>query len=109
MLATVLYLDMLNASVSVRNVDVALNFEPGEPGVAVSPSRIFNTGDLVGGTTIDFDSGGTRGEAFGKVNLVAQVAVMEDDIRAISPEQVERTITKMKEIGAEISPGSPRG
>ena len=138
---------------SAQDVDVALNFESGEPGVAVSSRRgytgwrletkgkrshssrvfseevgagaiyeiariltrfyqelrhepllTFNPGVLVGGTTVQFDAEATRGEAFGKVNVVAQHANVQGDIRAISTEQVQRTISKMKEIAAQNLP-----
>lgn len=140
---------------AARDVDFALNFEPGEPGVAVSSRRgytgwrlettgrsshssrvfdetvgagaiyevariltgfyenlrdeqllTFNPGAIVGGTTVSFDSDATRGVAFGKVNVVAQSAIVEGDIRAISPEQVERTKRRMQDIAADSLPHS---
>lgn len=140
---------------AARDVDFAFNFEPGEPGVAVSSRRgytgwrlettgrsshssrifdesvgagaiyeiariltgfyetlrdepllTFNPGAIVGGTTVSFDSDATRGVAFGKVNVVAQSAIVEGDIRAISPEQVERTKHRMEEIVADSLPHS---
>lgn len=140
---------------AAKDVDIALNFEPGEAGVAVSSRRgytgwrlethgnsahssqifsekvgagatyeiariltrfyeelraesllTFNPGALVSGTNVTFDSDTTRGDVFGKVNVVARHAIVEGDIRGISPEQVERTIARMRAIAAQNLPGT---
>jgi len=137
-----------------RRSDIALNFESGEEGVAVTSRRgytgwrlettgrsshssqvfspdvgagaiyemsrilsvfyetlredepllTFNVGALVGGTEVSFDSDETAGEVFGKVNVVPVHAITEGDIRAISPEQVERTVRRMEAVTAENLP-----
>lgn len=136
-----------------READIALNFESGEAGVAVTSRRgytgwrlettgksshssqifseevgagaiyelsriltgfyetlraepllTFNVGAVVGGTRAEFDSASTSGEVFGKVNVVPVKAITEGDIRAISVEQVERVVGKMREIVADNLP-----
>lgn len=136
-----------------RKADIALNFESGETGVAVTSRRgytgwrlettgrsshssqifsdevgagaiyelsrilttfyetlraepllTFNVGAVVGGTRAEFDSASTSGEVFGKVNVVPVKAITEGDIRAISVEQVERVVGKMRGIVADNLP-----
>ena len=45
-------------------------------------------GVVVGGTTADYDAARNRGTAFGKDNVVAGIAVVEGDLRTVSPEQL---------------------
>ncbi len=64
----------------------------------------FNPGLILGGTELDHDAVAKSGTAFGKDNVVAQSVVVTGDIRALSPEQVERVQRKMKEIVAQNRP-----
>ena len=66
----------------------------------------YNVGLIGGGTTADLDSGRIRLEATGKTNIIAPVAVARGDLRAISPEQIERTRAKMRAIVAQSLPRS---
>ena len=60
-------------------------------------------GTIQGGTDVDYDPQQNRGKTFGKTNVVAQNAIVHGGIRAISPEQLERAKTKMREIvGASL-------
>jgi len=64
----------------------------------------FNPGVILGGTTIEYDSEKSGGTAFGKSNVVAQTAVVRGDLRAVSPEQLQRAETIMKSIVATHLP-----
>ena len=58
----------------------------------------FNPGLVVGGTIIKADTTGTEGTAAGKRNVVAEHAEVSGDLRALSPEQLKRAQTAMRQI-----------
>jgi len=58
----------------------------------------FNPGVLLGGTFVDFDAQTSKGNAFGKSNVVAQTALVKGGLRFISEDQKERARAKMREI-----------
>lgn len=58
----------------------------------------FNPGTLLGGTFVNFDSSTSKGDVFGKGNVVAQKAVARGGLRFISEEQKERAREKMREV-----------
>ncbi|WP_347922569.1 M20/M25/M40 family metallo-hydrolase [Pontimicrobium sp. SW4] len=58
----------------------------------------FNPGIILGGTQVDYNSELTKGNAFGKTNVVAQTAVVEGGLRFISEEQKEKARAKMRNI-----------
>lgn len=64
----------------------------------------FNPGVLLGGTFVNFDEATSKGDAFGKSNVVAQKAIVKGGLRFISEEQKERARTKMREIAANNLP-----
>ncbi len=64
----------------------------------------FNPGLILGGTEVELDSAGKRGNAAGKTNIVANSARVMGDLRYLSNEQRERAKTKMKAIVAESLP-----
>lgn len=64
----------------------------------------FNPGIMLGGTEFNYDSELTKGDAFGKTNVVAQTAVVEGGLRFISEEQKENARIKMREIVNENLP-----
>ncbi|UJH66656.1 M20/M25/M40 family metallo-hydrolase [Allomuricauda sp. SCSIO 65647] len=66
----------------------------------------FNPGILMGGTFIDFDTKTSKGDVFGKGNVVAQKAIARGGLRFISEEQKERARNKMREIVAESLPNT---
>ncbi len=58
----------------------------------------FNPGFIIGGTDLNLNEDQTGGSAFGKNNVVAQKTIVHGDIRAVSPQQ----LNKAKEIMNEI-------
>jgi glutamate carboxypeptidase len=64
----------------------------------------FNPGVLLGGTFVNYDELTSKGDAFGKTNVVAQKAVVKGGLRFISEEQKERARAKMREIVADNLP-----
>lgn len=58
----------------------------------------FNPGFIIGGTNLDINDNNTGGTVFGKNNVVAEKAIVHGDIRATSPEQLERAQRIMKQI-----------
>ena len=63
----------------------------------------FNPGMIVGGTAIEHPEQ-ARGTAFGKTNVVAQTAVAVGDLRTLSPEQLDHTRSRMRDIVARSLP-----
>jgi glutamate carboxypeptidase len=68
------------------------------------PLLTFNPGAIVGGTTVTFDREHSRGTAAGKGNVIAAQALVEGDVRAISPEQLASAKQAMQAIAADASP-----
>lgn len=64
----------------------------------------FNPGTLLGGTFVNFDASTSKGDVFGKSNVVAQKAMVRGGLRFISEEQKERARTKMRAIIADNLP-----
>ncbi|MBA4746052.1 MAG: M20/M25/M40 family metallo-hydrolase [Muricauda sp.] len=64
----------------------------------------FNPGVLLGGTFVNYDELTSKGDAFGKTNVVAQKAVVKGGLRFISEGQKERARAKMREIAANNLP-----
>jgi glutamate carboxypeptidase len=58
----------------------------------------FNPGTIVGGTTVEHDPIQTRGTAFGKTNVIAEHAVVQGDMRTLSPEQLAKAKETMQGI-----------
>ena len=58
----------------------------------------FNPGVLIGGTFVEFDSQQSKGEAFGKSNVVAQTAIVKGGLRFISEDQKNKAREKMRAI-----------
>lgn len=66
----------------------------------------FNPGTIVGGTEIGYDSGISKGTAYGKTNVVAQSARVDGGLRFISEEQKERAREAMRAVVAHPLPGT---
>jgi glutamate carboxypeptidase len=66
----------------------------------------FNVGLIGGGQSAQLDEGKIRLQATGKTNIIAATAVARGDLRAISPEQIERVRAKMRAIVAQSLPGA---
>jgi len=64
----------------------------------------FNAGAIVGGTDIDYDLTNTRGEAFGKTNIVPRRVFVHGGLRTISTEQLARAREAMRAIVADHLP-----
>ncbi|MDN5204488.1 M20/M25/M40 family metallo-hydrolase [Fulvivirgaceae bacterium BMA10] len=58
----------------------------------------FNPGVILGGTFVEFEEALSKGDAFGKSNVVSQTAVVTGGLRFISEAQKERARAKMREI-----------
>lgn len=58
----------------------------------------FNPGVLLGGTFTELDEMTSKGNAFGKSNVVSQTAIVKGGLRFISEEQKEDARSKMKAI-----------
>lgn len=58
----------------------------------------FNPGMILGGTFVDYDEQNSKGNAFGKSNVVAQTAVVKGGLRFISDEQLQNARARMREI-----------
>lgn len=61
----------------------------------------FNPGFIVGGTETSHDADASTGTAFGKTNVIAESVHVRGDIRAITPEQLEKAQDRMREIVAD--------
>lgn len=64
----------------------------------------FNPGHIIGGTNITHDEESSSGTAFGKNNVVAESTIVTGDLRAVSPEQLDRARARMEAIVAENFP-----
>jgi len=62
----------------------------------------FNPGVIVGGSSASLD--GANGTASGKINVVAETAIVKGDLRFISEEQKEKAHQKMRDIVAKHLP-----
>jgi glutamate carboxypeptidase len=66
--------------------------------LAGEPYLTFNPGVMLGGTSLAFDPEQSRGEAFGKTNVIAEHTLVSGDLRALSTEQFTRAKQMMTEI-----------
>lgn len=64
----------------------------------------FSPGVLLGGTSVEFDPQQARGTAFGKSNVVAGRAVVQGDLRTVSPEQLASAKERMRQVVAARLP-----
>lgn len=64
----------------------------------------FNPGRILGGTAVEHNPADNSGSAFGKNNVVAEHALVTGDIRAVSPQQLERVKDKMRFIVGQHLP-----
>ena len=66
----------------------------------------FNAATVVGGTTVSFDAAQAKGTASGKTNIVSQKTIVSGDIRCLTDEQIQNTVTRMKAIVANNLPNT---
>ena len=65
----------------------------------------FGAGILLGGTSVDYDEETDRGTAFGKTNVIPQTVIVAGDLRALTGEQLEGAMERMRKI---VSANLPR-
>jgi glutamate carboxypeptidase len=70
------------------------------------PNLTFNVGLIAGGATAELDPGRIRGTATGKPNIIPPIAIARGDLRALSLDQQQRVMAKMKEIVGRHLAGS---
>lgn len=58
----------------------------------------FNPGFIAGGSAVNYEESKSGAFVTGKNNVIAQEAIVEGDIRAVSPQQLEKAKKIMKEI-----------
>jgi glutamate carboxypeptidase len=68
------------------------------------PYLSFNAGTILGGTEVAYDAAATRGQAFGKTNVVPSYAIVDGGIRTLSDEQLERVRGAMRDVVARSLP-----
>jgi glutamate carboxypeptidase len=78
-------------------------------GMAGEQYLTFSPGAIVGGTTAEYDPAQNRGTAFGKDNVVAGTAIVEGDLRTVSPEQLASAKERMRSIVAAHLPHTQAG
>lgn len=66
----------------------------------------YNVGLIAGGTTARLDKDQVRADVTGKTNIIAAEALARGDLRAISQDQVDRSVAKMRGIVAQSLPGA---
>jgi len=66
----------------------------------------FNVGLIAGGDSATLEPGRVRISATGKTNVIASSAIARGDLRAMTPEQIERTREKMRAIVGRALPGA---
>ena len=65
-----------------------------------------NPGVILGGTQLDYDKTNSKGNAFGKGNVIAQIAMAEGDLRFLTMQQEKNAREKMLEIVNQHLPGT---
>jgi glutamate carboxypeptidase len=70
------------------------------------PNLTFNVGLVAGGATAELDRDLIRATATGKSNIVPPIAIARGDLRALSLDQQERVMAKMREIVGRHLAGS---
>lgn len=66
----------------------------------------LNPGAVVGGTTVSFDSLETSGTAAGKLNIIAPSAIVQGDLRFMTPGQLDSARSSMRAIVSSSLPGT---
>ena len=66
--------------------------------LSTEPHLTFNPGTIVGGTSVEHDPVQTNGTAFGKTNVIAEHAIVQGDMRTLSPEQLAGAKKAMEAI-----------
>ena len=72
----------------------------------IEPGLTFNPGVILGGTDVGYDEALSRGNAFGKTNVIANRVIVKGDLRYLDYAQRDRAQAKMREIVAQSLPGT---
>jgi len=72
--------------------------------LAGQPHLTFNPGVALGGTAVTLDAPENQGSVSGKTNVVAKEAVVQGDLRTLSPEQLAEAKAVMRDIVARPLP-----
>lgn len=72
----------------------------------IEPDLTFSPGLILGGTDVDVDAIGDKGQAAGKTNVISRVATVKGDLRYLSYEQRDRARAKMRAIVGQNLPGT---
>jgi glutamate carboxypeptidase len=70
----------------------------------IEPNLTFNVGTILGGTEASYNAQTSKGEAFGKTNVIPKIALAEGDLRYLTHEQRDTTYARMREIVAKHLP-----
>jgi glutamate carboxypeptidase len=70
------------------------------------PGLTFNPGLIVGGSEVAADTAASRGNAFGKTNVIAAGALVKGDLRYLDYAQRDRAQARMQAIVAQHLPGA---
>ncbi len=65
-----------------------------------------NPGVILGGTQLDYDKANSKGNAFGKENIIAQTAMVEGDLRFLTSQQEKSARKKILAIVKQHLPGT---
>ncbi len=74
--------------------------------LSTEPNLTFNPGVIIGGTDVTYHEDQNGGTASGKNNIVSKDVVVTGDIRAMSPEQLKKAQSVMKEITSRHLPNT---
>jgi glutamate carboxypeptidase len=70
------------------------------------PNLTFNVGLIAGGATAELDKDLIRATATGKTNIIPPIAIARGDLRALSLDQQQRVMAKMRDIVGRHLAGS---
>lgn len=70
----------------------------------IEPGLTFNPGVILGGTDVNYDAAQSRGNAFGKSNVIANAVTIKGDLRYLDYPQRDRAHAKMRAIAAASLP-----
>lgn len=72
----------------------------------VEPNLTYSVGLIAGGATAELEDNGLKGVETGKTNVIPGIAIAKGDIRALSQDQIDRTMAKMQAIAGRSLPGT---
>ncbi len=72
----------------------------------IEPGLTFNPGVILGGTDVNYDASLSRGNAFGKTNVIANAVTIKGDLRYLDYPQRDRAHARMRAVAAASLPGT---